>query len=54
MGISRKLKEVGQTLEAMTTQNDLASFLNTPENSQRVNNCVEDIRYALMEYQVCI
>ena len=53
MWFARKLKEVGQTLEVMTSQNDLSHFLNNPKNGQRVNSLVEDIRYALMDYQVC-
>ena len=37
----------------MTNQKDLALFLKTPENAQKVNGLVQDIRYALMDYQVC-
>jgi hypothetical protein len=40
-------------MDSMTTQKDLADFLNNPENAQRLNGLVEDIRYALMDYQVC-
>ena len=36
----------------MTTQNDLAQFLNDLENIQNLNRLVEDIRYAFMDYQV--
>ena len=53
METGRKLKEVGQTLEVMTTQDDLAHFLNSPENAWGVNTIVDDIRYAMMDYQVC-
>jgi len=53
MGIARKLKEAGQTLEVVTTRNDLAHFLSNPKNAQGVNSLVEDIRYAMMDYQVC-
>ena len=38
----------------MTTRNDIADFLSDPENAQRLNGLVEDIRYALVDYQVCI
>ena len=41
-------------MNSMTTRDGLADFLNNPENAQRLNGLVEDIRYALMDYQVCI
>ena len=53
MGITRKLKEVGQAMGSMTSQNNLATFLDDPENAQWVNGLVEDIHHALMDYQVC-
>ena len=53
MGITRKLQEVGQALGSIMTQNDLVDFLNNPENAERVGGLVEDIHYALMDYQVC-
>jgi len=53
MGIARKLREVGQTMGSMTTQENLAHFLKIPENAQKLNDLVEDIRDALMGYQVC-
>ena len=52
-GVSRKLEEVGQEMNSVTTRFDLADFLNDPDNSQRLNGLVEDIRYALVDYQVC-
>ena len=36
----------------ITTQNDLADFLGNLENARKLNDLVEDIRYALMDYQV--
>ena len=39
-------------MNSMTTRNDLADFLNNPENAQWLNVLVEDTRYALMDYQV--
>lgn len=39
-------------MAAMTTRNDLADFLGNPENAQKLNNLVEDTRYAVMDYQV--
>jgi len=37
----------------MTAHNDLANFLKQTENAQKLNGLVEDIRYALIDYQVC-
>ena len=37
---------------SVTGRNDLADLLNSPENAQRLNGLVEDVRYALVEYQV--
>jgi len=40
-------------MDSMTTQKDLAHFFKTPENAQKANSLVEDVRYALIDYQVC-
>jgi len=37
----------------MATQKDLADFFKDLENAQKLNGLVEDIRGALMDYQVC-
>jgi len=37
---------------SVATQEDLAIFLGIPKNAQEVNGLVEDIRDALMDYQV--
>jgi len=52
--ISRKLKEVGQAMGSMITQNNLVDSPNNPENTQVLDSLVEDICYALMDYQVCV
>jgi len=36
----------------VATQEDLGLFLGVPENARKVNGLVEDIRDALMDYQV--
>ena len=54
MGITRKLGDVRQSLEPMTTQKDIAQFLNNTENAQKLNDLVDDIREAVMDYQVRI
>jgi len=37
---------------SMATREDPALFLGIPENAQKLNSLVEDIRDALMDYQV--
>ena len=51
MWVSRKLKEIGQAVD-LIIQKDLVDFLNNPESTQRLNSLMEDIRCALMNYQV--
>ena len=53
MGVSRKLKVASQAMDSMMAREDLVDFLNNPENSLRLNGLVEDVRCALMDYQVC-
>ena len=36
----------------MTTQKDIAQFLSNAENAQKLNDLVDDIREAVMDYQV--
>ena len=52
MGITRKLEDVRQALDPMTTQKDIAQFPSNTENAQRLNDLVDDIREAVMDYQV--
>jgi len=40
-------------MTSMAARKDLALFLKNPENGQKLNVPVQDIRYALMDYQVC-
>ena len=40
-------------MDSIKTRSDLADFVNDPENAQRLNGLVEDIRYAFTDYQVC-
>jgi len=39
-------------MDSMTSQKDLADFLKNLENSQKANGMMEDVRYALIDYQV--
>ena len=41
-------------MDSVTSQKDLADFLENPENAQKVNGLVEDVCYALTDYQVHI
>jgi len=47
------LGAIGEDMHSVATQKNLAIFLNDPENAQKLDGLVQDIRYALMEYQVC-
>ena len=50
------MKEAEQDIDyidSITTRDDLADFLKDPENAQRLDCIVEDVRYVLMDYQVC-
>jgi hypothetical protein len=38
----------------VTTQGDIVKFLNNAENAQKLNDLVDDIHEALLEYQVNI
>jgi len=40
-------------MESITSHENLALFLKSPENAQGLNGLVEDVRDALIEYQVC-
>ena len=37
----------------MATQKDIAQALNNAGNAQKLNDLVDDIREAVMDYQVC-
>lgn len=52
MGIARKLEGVRQALDLMATQKNIVQFLNNPDNAQKLNDLVDDIREAVMDYQV--
>jgi len=51
--IARKLEKIDHAIGPVATREDLALFLGIPKNAQKVNSLVEDIRDALMDYQVC-
>ena len=54
MRISRKLEDIHQGLTLPPEQEKITEFLTNTGNAQRINDLVEDIREALMGYQVCL
>ena len=52
-GITRKLENVSQALDSMTTQKDIEQFLSNIDNAQKLNDLVNDTHEAMMDYQVC-
>ena len=54
MGISRKLEDVRRDLARLAEQGKVEGFFNNVQNVDKLGSMVEDIRDAMMEYQVCI
>ena len=54
MGITRSLENVCQGLALLEGQGKVEGFFNNVENAGKLSSAVEDIRDAMMEYQVCI
>ena len=52
MGTTRKLEDVHQDLARLAEQGKTVGFLANIENTQRINDLVEDIREAMLDYQV--
>ena len=50
--MNRKLKEVGRELVLLEKQGKVEGFFNNAENAGKLSSLVEDIRDAMMEYQV--
>lgn len=51
--IVRKLNGIDQDIIRLAEQGQVGSFDNA-ENADKLGNVVEDIRDAMMEYQVCV
>ena len=47
------MKNVRQNLVPLAEQGKVEGFFNNVENTNKVGGLVEDIRDAIMEYQVC-
>ena len=54
MAIPRTLENVCQSLARLEGQGKVEGFFNNVENADKLSGAVEDIRDAMMEYQVCI
>ena len=54
MGIARKLEDIYRSLTLPAEQGNVLEFLTNSENTQKINGIVDDIREALMAYQVCM
>ena len=50
--MSRKLQDVGRELVLLKKQGKAKGFFNNAENAGKLSSLVEDIRDAMMEYQV--
>ena len=50
--MNRKLKDVGRELVPLERQGKVEGFFNNAENAGKLSSLVEDIRDAMMEYQV--
>ena len=54
MSIASKLDDVLKDLNLLQKQGNIAKFLKNTENVDKLSGMVEDIRDAMMEYQVCL
>ena len=53
MGIGRKLEDVYQELVLLGEQGKAKGFFNNVKNAENLGGLVEDVRDAMMDYQVC-
>jgi hypothetical protein len=53
MGMARKLEDVRESLTGLGEQGKVKGFLNNVENAEKLGGLLEDIRDAIMDYQVC-
>lgn len=52
-GCIRKIENVNQDLKLMTTQGSTIRFLSNAGDAKKLNGLVDDVREAVMDYQVC-
>ena len=54
MGSGSKLEDIRQDLVLLGEQGRTKGFFNNIENADKLGGLVEDVRDAVMDYQVCI
>ena len=54
MGIARQLEDVLRDLTPLAEQGKVVGFLANVKNAGKISSLIEDIRNAIMGYQVCI
>ena len=54
MGITRKLEGIRRDLALLAGQGKVEGFLKNVGNADKLRGLLEDIRDAIVEYQVCI
>ena len=54
MGIARQLEDVLRDLTPLAEQGKVVGFLANVKNTGKISSLIEDIRNAIMGYQVCI
>jgi len=54
VGTTRQLGWVLQELKPLVEQGRVEGFFDNTENANKLDGLIEDIREALMDYQVCI
>lgn len=50
--VRRKLAEIVARLKPLSEQNGLVKFLNNVDNANTLNNFIQDLAYAIIDYQV--
>ena len=53
MEIGRKLEDIRQDLALLGEQGKAKGFFNNVENAEKLGGLIEDVRDAVMDYQVC-
>ena len=53
MRVDRKLEDIHQDLVTLGSQGKTKGFFNNVENADKLGSLVEDVRDAMVDYQVC-
>ena len=54
MGVGSKLEDIRRDLALLGEQGKTKGFFNNVENADKLGGLVEDVRDAVMDYQVCV